>query len=413
MSEATAVSLEHLRTLVGGEAVAIRGHAILEPAGGPGDKVFPPSHSVDDRRPPPGAKYAFEQRRMDGRDVSCVLLDSVQSQANRMEAALESLWRDKKIALPVISVDFQHAAPDVGVVTSLAAPHRVADALLRDSLLEGTLFRLSPVGRSFTDATTHNAAPLFRVCPSGLLFGLWDSTGPKGGLGSKFARAIVSEIVGVGAVTGVKTASRIDPTGIVTRAAEIFKAKDRVEGWTPDENLALRDAKGNPERVGDGRVSEVNHSNVPPTIDEVAGGVTIDEARHTVVLSLAGLRKLGFGDGDLEARTALAALGLLAVLANDRAGHDLRSRCLLVPRPGHALKLEAVRGDGTTQPLSLDLEGAVRLFNEAVAALPGTLRFTSPPGEPLVTLTPSPKLVHLVTRSRELSAAGADADEES
>ena len=75
-----------------------------------------------------------------------------------MEEALEALWADKRMALPVIAVDFSGSAPDISVVTSLSAPHRIADALLRDSLIDGTLFRLSEIGRSFTDATTKNAA---------------------------------------------------------------------------------------------------------------------------------------------------------------------------------------------------------------------------------------------------------------
>jgi CRISPR-associated protein Csb1 len=90
------VTLDYLKRLVAGEAVAIRGTATLEPAGGPGDKVFPPTHSVDERRAT--SRYAFEKRRMGGRDVDCVLLDSVQSQANRMEDALQALWADKRIA---------------------------------------------------------------------------------------------------------------------------------------------------------------------------------------------------------------------------------------------------------------------------------------------------------------------------
>lgn len=183
----TTLTLDVLNTLVAGGAVAIRGRATLEPAGGPGDKVFPPSHSVDKNAREPGAKYAFETRRMEGRDVRCVLIDSVQSQANRMEEALQALWADKQLTLPVISVDFKAVAPDVGIVTSLTAPHRVADALLRDSLIKedgkDLLFRMSLIGKSFTDATAKNAGPLFRVCPTGLVFGIWDSTGPKGGLG--------------------------------------------------------------------------------------------------------------------------------------------------------------------------------------------------------------------------------------
>jgi CRISPR-associated protein Csb1 len=409
MADSKELSLALLKKFVDGDAVAIRGIATLEPAGGPGEKVFPPSHSVENSREA-GAKYAFEKRRIDGQDVTCVLIDSVQSQANRMEEALQALWADKRIALPVISVDFSEVAPDVGIITSLSAPHRVADALLRDSLLDGTLFRMSPIGKSFADATAKNAAPLFSVCPTGLVFGLWDSTGPKGGLGAKFARALVSEIVGIGATAGVKTASRIDPTGIVTKAADIYEAADKDEGWTYDPKQARLDTKGKQIKVGDGRVSEVNHSNIPPTIDAPAGGVTIDRASHTAVLSLAGLRKLSFGDGSAEARTVLAALGLLAILSAENRGHDLRSRCLLVAKEGLALKLQAVRGDGTTQSLTLDLEGAIALYNAAVAALPKALAFKNKPGEPLATLKPSPKLAHLIKRSRELAASGAEVE---
>ena len=142
---------DQLRELVEGDAVAIRGTATLEPAGGPGDKVFPPTHAVDDKNKKPGAKYAFETRRIGGQDVPCVLIDSVQSQANRMEEALQVMWDEKKIALPVVTVDFskhpseeengakKDLAPDVGRVTSLTAPHRIADALLRDSLFNGHL----------------------------------------------------------------------------------------------------------------------------------------------------------------------------------------------------------------------------------------------------------------------------------
>lgn len=415
------VTFQELRKLVE-DAVAIRGRAILEPAGGPGDKVFPPSHSIGDRETRDGAKYAFETRRRNGSDVRCVLMDSVQSQANRMEEALQTLWTDRRLALPVIEVDLSSAAPDIGKITSLTAPHRVADALLRDSFVQENgiqkLFRSSKIGRSFTDASPRNAAPLFKVCPTGLVFGIWDSTGPKGGLGAKFQRALTSEIVGIGAEAGVKTASRIDPAGIVKRAAEIYEAENADERWTYEKERAKKDDKGNPIKIGDGRVSEINHSNIPPTIETLAGGVTIDCAEHTVVLSLAALRRLGFAEGGSEARVVLSALGLVAVLAAENRGHDLRSRCLLVPRwneeakKSEALTLETVARDGSTAPLTLDLKAALALYEEAVKALPVALRFDKPAGEPLATLAPSPKLAHLITRSRELAAAGADVGDE-
>jgi len=405
------LNLETLRKFVTGDTVAIRGVATLEPAGGPGDKIFPPTHAVGDRNKEPGAKYAFETRRIDGQDVKCVLIDSVQSQANRIEEALQALWSERRIALPIVTVDFSAVAPEVGRVTSLTAPHRIADALLRDSLLDGQLFRLSETGKSFTDASARNATALFKVCPTGLVFGLWDSTGPKGGLGAKFQRALVSEIVGINVAHGSKTASRIDPLNIAKDAAILYKAANGDEIWTANPDEAEK-KDGKPIKVGKsekaGKPSAVLHGNIAPSIDSVGGGVTIDEARHTVVLSIASLRRLGFTTGAEEARTVLAALGLLAVLASESRGHDLRSRCLLVPKKGCALKLEAVERDGETTPLELDLEAAIKLYNDAVAALPQDVKFDKGPGEALAELKPSPKLADLVKKSRELATAEAD-----
>jgi CRISPR-associated protein Csb1 len=167
-----------------------------------------------------------------------------------------------------------------------------------------------------------------------------------------------------------------------------------------------------------GKPSAINHSNIPPTIDELAGGVTVEHAEHTVVLSLAGLRRLSFTEGGPEARTVLTALALVAVLAAESRGHDLRSRCLLVPRwnkdtrKSEALALEAVAGDGSTTPVTLDLDGAIALYQDAVRALPISLKFDKPAGVPLGTLMPSPKLAHLITESRKLVAAGADVGDE-
>jgi len=202
------------------------------------------------------------------------------------------------------------------------------------------------------------------------------------------------------------------PDGKPTWTLNVMDAKPLKEDKPPknDQDIGTVEKWGKAEKAG--KPTSINHSNIPPTIDDIAGGVTIDYASHTVVLSLAALRKLSFGGGEVEARTVLAALAMLAVLAAEDRGHDLRSRCLLVPKKDEALRLEAVRRDGTTQPLSIDLKGAIALFNAAVAALPKPLQFTKDKGEPLATLTPSPKLADLVRKSRELAATGAEIEGE-
>src|SRR5207237_10224568 len=91
-----------LRKLVEHAGFAIRIRQRLQPAGGPGDKVFPPTYATGDNT----LKYAGETRRIDGKDVPTVLLDSVASQANRMEEALLAAWQQQKLGFPVIGVDF-------------------------------------------------------------------------------------------------------------------------------------------------------------------------------------------------------------------------------------------------------------------------------------------------------------------
>lgn len=72
-----------------------------------------------------------------------------------------------------------------------------------------------------------------------MIFGVWDSTGPKGGLGAKFQRALVSEIVGVNAEIGTKTSSRADPLQI-RAAAKVVKSKD---GYTLAKDEKTIDAE--------------------------------------------------------------------------------------------------------------------------------------------------------------------------
>jgi CRISPR-associated protein Csb1 len=171
-----------------------------------------------------------------------------------METALLDGYERGELRFPFARVDFTGATHDDpaldlstlggdGYITTLEAPHRLADALLRDSLIDGKPFRYTDAGRRFTEASQSNATPLFTLCPSSLVFGLWDSTGPKGGLGSKFQRAMVSEVVGIGVELGTRTSSRIDPTGI--EKTEVYEAKQSDEAgqkdWTIDEQEAKRE----------------------------------------------------------------------------------------------------------------------------------------------------------------------------
>ncbi|MHB1327497.1 MAG: type I-G CRISPR-associated RAMP protein Csb1/Cas7g [Gemmatimonadales bacterium] len=406
------LSLEQLEKLVAGEGVAIRVRQRLQPAGGAGDKIFPPTYATGDQK----LKYAVEVRKIDGKDVQCVLLDSVASQANRMEEALLSAWQADDLAFPVLSVKFDdHELSDIGSITTLQAPHRIADAILRDAIVEqggrAILFRDTVEGRAYTNASTRNATVVFELCPTALVFGVWDSTGPKGGLGAKFQRALTSEIMAIDASTGVKVGSRIDPLAIGSNV-EIYHRADDPTDWTIDPNEAQKDKNNKPvlfsRSGGDGKkgkASSVNHSNVAPTVDSFSGGITFDHAVQTVVLSLPALRKLHFtstidgaaldANAEAAARTTLAALGLAAIVHLRERGYDLRSRSLLVPEG--ELNLEIVSPSGASHVVTIKPADVNKLVKDAAAkATKAGLKWAKEP----FSLKAAPKLVALVKRSR-------------
>jgi len=407
------LTLDVLRNAISGIGAAFRCVTEYQPAGGVGDKIFPPTYE--------GGKYATEDRMINGHPVPCVLLDSVQSQANRMETALLEAWRTKekdgsrRIDIPVITVRFNDdQLTKKFTVTSLDAPHRAADAILRDSRYKEkdsreVMFRKSTIGKILDHAEVRNATGLFGLNPTALIFGLWDSTGPRGGLGAKFQRALVSELVGFNAKIGCKTASRIDPAQIV-RDSGLLYAKDGVADdvpdWTLSEKLAARE-KDQPKMLGKkGKPSEANHGNVTPTIAE--GGFTISHAQQTTVLSLAALRRLRFPlhgtadsevEADIAARTVLAAIGLTAATLAREEGADLRSRCQLYPTQKFVWELLDTPGKPPKE-YALSGDEAVTLLREAVQKA----KEKSLPWQGEVILVPSPELIQLVARSQNLIA---------
>jgi CRISPR-associated protein Csb1 len=382
------------------EHAAFRRRLRLQPVGGRGDKIFPPTYPGDN-----GAHHVFERRRVDGSDVWTVLLDSVQSSSNRAEEALLAEVRAGQLELPLLSVDFTSTnVPEIGTITSLDAPHRIFDAILRDSTLGGQPLMHSDLGKRLQLAKMSNAAAILESSPTALLFGAWNSTGEGGGLGAKFPRAFVSEIVGIhvpvdvhdGNVenAGRRTGSRIDPLGVL-KGVPVFKSP--TDWDTTEINKSYKKSKP----------SEINHGNIRPSVSDL--GVTVDYAEHTVVISFAGLRRLFFGNAerDAAARALLASLGLVAHLAQAKHGYALRSRCDLVPE--EAVPFELVRYDGSTQAIDIDLDAALALYRSAVDEV-RALGFAYS-GAP-VQLTPQAKLVELVAKSRELALAGKGGEAE-
>ena len=208
-------------------------------------------------------------------------------------------------------VDFSKSGlAGINKVTSLDAPHRVYDAILRDSLLNGEPFMTSATGQRLAKAKAEDASALLEISPTALLFGAWHSTGEGGGFGAKFARCLISEIIAIDVpvdevtnrrtgkielqTAGRRTSSRIDPLGVL-RKVDVFKGES---GWSPTEASAGKKAK----KV---RPSEINHGNIAPTIQRL--GITCDHVQHSFVLSFAALRRLRFGGAERNAADAISS----------------------------------------------------------------------------------------------------------
>jgi CRISPR-associated protein Csb1 len=389
---------------------ALRRRQTLQPAGGQGDKIFPPTYPGENNGP---ARHVFERRRIGGEERPCVLIDSVQAQANRMEEALLRAAEEERIRLPRLTVDFPGAGLNsVGPISVLQAPHRIFDAILRDSLLDDRPFRESDLGERLKKATPADATAILEAAPTALVFGAWHSTGEDGGLGAKFARVVVSEAIGVdvpverfrdqrsGEVrtknAGRRTGSRIDPLGI-PRSVQVYRDPG-TKAWDTDKEKLGGKAK-------EVRPSEINHGNIAPSVDDL--GVTCDHALLTQVLTFAGLRRLRFGNDakNLAARTYLAALGLVAMTEADRHGHSFRSRCDLVC-DGIA-PLERLAFDGSVTNLGVTADEVVALHEAAFDAA-HTAGFKLDP-KPVI-LKPQKKLVEIVRESQQKALSDQDSE---
>lgn len=356
MTEATGDDLlDNLRGALGGEgpdaaqhAAALRLRVRLQPAGGSGSKVMPPTYSGTDDGGQQRASYVTEERVIGSEQKDCVLLDSVASQANRMEEALEEqLDAGQGSGLPRVFVD----QGEWGRHSALAFPHRVFDAHIEDALLDGDRFGESETFAALATASRKRALPLMERFPIGLLLGVWASRSKHPQGAARIARLLSSELIAVGAREGQRIASRIDPHPI-SNEIEVFEAEgSRI---TLDSGDARKE-KGKPVKFKgegkDGRPSQAGYGNIAPRLAD-HGGITMEYGLQISTFSLAGARECRFSeDGtpdperDVGGRVMLAALGihLLGLLLEQ--GYDLRSGCLLVPEEDPQLELVGRLGE--------------------------------------------------------------------
>lgn len=343
-----------------GETGALRITSTYQPTAGHGAKIFPPTYKPDPKLNP---KYLFEHRYVDGERLEIVLIDSVQSQANRLEEGLVAAVDDSLVALPYLETSADIDGTPFRV-TSLDAPHRSPDAYFRDSqTADGTPFDDSPVGKALRSADERNARAIYRYSPTDLVLGVWDSQ--RGGRGLRLPRAYTSEIIGLSPERGSRGAGRLDPYNIGKTDLHVVDG-DRSK-WALNAEDLPKGFKTKPSKP-----SEINHGNALAHALDAPGGVSVLEIRRTAIISLKVLRRLRFPDqgavsaeADIAARAVLAALAILGDrLAFADSTLFLRSGCDLVVE--HE-KAEWVGRSGSVAIEVPDVDEALALYHQAVA----------------------------------------------
>lgn len=283
-----------------------------------------------------------------------VLIDSTQSWANRLEEVADELP-----GLPRIEVDVAGQ-----VLSACKLPHRVYDATLRDSELEGVPFRSTELGESLVKARPENATALLKHAPTVLLFGGWDSfAGIKVGA-SKWPAALSGQILGFDATLARKAGLRADPLGVTLDSFRAYQSADPGKYWTLDENEAARDDKGKPITL---KPSEVGHGNILAQL--VHRGAWVKGMELRSALSLTRLRRYHFPvdgavspEADCAAHTLLASLAVLLLAERLDRGLDLRAGAELdVTELAWSVR-SGLSGD---HPLPVTLEDARAAFQAA------------------------------------------------
>ena len=319
--------MEAIDRMVEGDVLALHCRQMLEPVDGRDGPVYPPTY------PPPkekGKAHSHDtpytvNRLADG--TMTAVLDSVPSQANRMERCFG--WEGTlRQSVPVVAVE----VPGAKTASVADLGHRIADAAIRSTELA------ADIEAAFESYDAGNPLPLAILAPTALVYGAWDSRGTR----VKVPRLVRSEIL----------AHDID---VCLRSAQFA-------GAFTQEELRFDGKEWN-------KAAEAGFK-PQPAVDQPGGVVVRGRIVQSAVIHLGGLVDLG---REHESLTTYLLCLALAALLDDRGGSDytLRAGCWLAPDGRREVTLVTRQGDRE----AIDLDGdAVRgALVEAVAEASETL----------------------------------------
>ena len=324
------------------QPVSITLTEILEPSGGPGTIIFPPTYARRGGDHP----YAISVFRSDvapeaaaaqGLEANICDLDSVGSQANRMEPAFAEPPLSSLVPQRVIKAG-------TATVNLLGIGHRVADGAVRFSALaEGAAQAIAAL------ATEHDANALARLAPTSLIFGFWDSRDSM----LKCPR-IVNSTIRASNVSVLKRSAQFnpafDPASLILAEAADLQSAPAQDEKDPLSQEGLRSA---------------------PAVDTHGGVRVFGRIIRRTEINLVALRSVAVVKaGKLDAPETLKLrrylLGLSLVAGRVQNAYNLRQGCLLVSVAEPAPAAQVVLPSGQRQPFAWEF-GPSYEFAQAAA----------------------------------------------
>lgn len=255
----------------GPAALVIREHLI--PVEGADGIFFPATYAAKKQGDPSEYNIDYENSK-DNSGHNIALIDSVGSQANR----IEPMFTDGEYAKLVPQITIKAGDKTINL---LNAGHRAGDAIARCSELGVEL------QSAFKEILKGNALPLTKIAPTSLVFGVWDSRDTQ----AKLPRLIASTV-------------RAYDVRKLTRSAQYTPAAEYIkEGLLPEpEKKEEKDS-----------YSERGFIHVPST--GANGGVIAEGGiRRDATLALSALKLLQAGD-DTETKALQRYILGLALVA--------------------------------------------------------------------------------------------------
>jgi CRISPR-associated protein Csb1 len=304
-------------------AVVLREY--LMPVEGKDGVFFPPTFAAAENSKEFPGGYNINEL---GHGENVCLIDSVGSQANRIEPMFAT--GDYAALVPQLVVEAGEKK-----VSILEAGHRAGDAIVRCSALKEAL------QQSFQALKKGNAAPLAKLAPTSLVFGVWDSRDTQ----AKAPRLLAATI-------------RAFNVSKLTRSAQYNPAIEYVEEGLLEETEDKDALKAYSER---------GFRHVPASGTH-GGVIAKGDIRREVTLQVAALRLLR-GTTDEETKKLRAyLLGLALAAFTKPAVGFLRQGCNLVLDGDKKPESKVVFPDGRRENSELTHDVALAFAKKSAAA---------------------------------------------